>query len=377
MNIKDFKAGKYIQQYKYKSFLPAKINHPWTWDDTKINVLLEEATRKIGELNAFSLLVPDVDIFIQMHIAKEAQTSSRIEGTKTDMDEALMDKEEIKPEKRDDWQEVQNYIQAMNYGIKQLSRLPLSNRLLREMHKILMTGVRGENKTPGQFRRSQNWVGGSSLSDAIYIPPVHSEVPELMSDLEKFLHNQKIEVPHLIKIAIAHYQFETIHPFLDGNGRIGRVLIAFYFVSKNILIKPSLYLSAFLEKHKTSYYDALARVQENNDMAHWIKFFLNAVIDTSQKSKETFQAIIELKSKVDSKILSLGRKAKTAQQFIYFLYKKPIISSNDVISELGITAKSANALIRDFEKLGILKETTGYQRNRIFEFDEYLALFKK
>jgi len=288
-----------------------------------------------------------------------------------------MDKEEIKPEKRDDWQEVQNYIQAMNYGIKQLSRLPLSNRLLREMHKILMTGVRGENKTPGQFRRSQNWVGGSSLSDAIYIPPVHSEVPELMSDLEKFLHNQKIEVPHLIKIAIAHYQFETIHPFLDGNGRIGRVLIAFYFVSKNILIKPSLYLSAFLEKHKTSYYDALARVQENNDMAHWIKFFLNAVIDTSQKSKETFQAIIELKSKVDSKILSLGRKAKTAQQFIYFLYKKPIISSNDVISELGITAKSANALIRDFEKLGILKETTGYQRNRIFEFDEYLALFKK
>ncbi len=377
MNIKDFKSGKYTQQYKYKSFSPSMINHPWIWDEGKINVLLENANKKLGELNAFSLLVPDVDVFIQMHIAKEAQTSSRIEGTETNMDEALMDKDEIKPEKRDDWQEVRNYIQAMNFGVEKLNKLPLSNRLLREMHKILMTGVRGEHKTPGKFRTSQNWLGGSGLSDAVYIPPVHTEVPELMSDLEKFLHNTKLDVPHLIKIALAHYQFETIHPFLDGNGRIGRVLISFYFVSKDILVKPSLYLSDFFEKHKSSYYDALSRVREHNDLVHWIKFFLNAVIDTSQKSKETFQAIIVLKNKMDSLILSLGRKAKIAQQFIYHLYKKPILTSNDTVSALEITPKTANSLIQDFIKLGILKETTGYQRNRIFEFEEYLSLFKE
>jgi len=377
MNIKDFKSGKYVQQYKYKSFSPSTITHTWIWDDSKINILLEEATKKLGELNAFSLLVPDIDIFIQMHIVKEAQTSSQIEGTKTNMDEALMKKEEIKADKRNDWQEVKNYIQAMNYGIEKLKKFPLSNRLLREMHKILLTGVRGEHKTPGKFRTSQNWIGGSSLSDAVYIPPVYTEVPELMSDLEKFLHNQKIEVPHLVKIALAHYQFETIHPFLDGNGRIGRVLIAFYFVSKDILVKPSLYLSAFFEKHKTSYYDALSRVREHNDLIHWIKFFLKAVIDTSQKSKETFQNIIALKTKIDTLILSLGRKAKTAQQLISRLYANPIITANDTVTALKITPKSANALIQDFIKLGILNDTTGHQRNRIFAFKEYLSLFKK
>ncbi|MCX5726854.1 MAG: Fic family protein [Candidatus Saganbacteria bacterium] len=377
MNMKDFKAGTYKQQYEYKSFLPAKVNQPWIWDDAKINVLLEKATRALGELNAFSLIVPDVDLFIQMHIVKEAQTSSRIEGTKTNMDEALMAKEDLSPEKRDDWQEVQNYIKAMNFGIKQLEKLPLSNRLLRDMHKILMTGVRGEHKYPGEFRKSQNWIGGSSISDAVYVPPHHDDLPDLMSDFEKFLHNDAIDVPHLIKIAISHYQFESVHPFLDGNGRIGRLLITFYLVSHNLLIKPSLYLSAFFEKHKPSYYDALLRVRDANDMAHWVKFFLNAVIETAGAGKETFQGILKLKDKVDAKIVTLGRKAETGRQFIHLLYKKPVITANDVGNLMELTPKSANALIRDFEKLGIIKEITGHQRNRIFEFKEYLALFKK
>lgn len=377
MNLKDFKSGVYRQQYQYKSFLPEKINHTWIWDDPKINVLLEKATQSLGELNAFSLIVPDVDVFIQMHIVKEAQASSKIEGTKTNIDEAVMDKNVIVPEKRDDWQEVQNYIRAMKHAIEQLEKLPLSNRLLKEMHKILLTGVRGEHKLPGEFRRSQNWIGGSNPSDAVYVPPTHNEVPELMSDLEKFLHNEEIEVPHLIKIAIGHYQFETIHPFNDGNGRCGRLMITFYLVANKLLIKPSLYLSDFFEKNRTSYYDALSRVRESNDLLHWIKFFLNGVIATAEKGKKTFQEILKIKNDIDAKIVRLNRKAERGREFVHYLYSKPVVSINDVVELFKITKMSAIALINDFEKLGILKETTGYKRNRLFAFNNYLRLFQR
>jgi Fic family protein len=248
MNLKTYKSGTYKQQYRYKSFTPSKINHTFVWDDPQINTMLEDATRALGELNAFTMIVPNVDIFIQMHITKEANTSSKIEGTKTEIDEVLVAKEQIDPEKRDDWEEVRNYVRAINYGIDELERLPISNRLIRNIHAILLDSVRGKNKQPGEFRKSQNWIGGSNLTNAYFIPPHHNELDELMSDFEKFLHNEEIFVPHLIKIAIAHYQFETIHPFLDGNGRIGRVLITLYLVSNGLLKKPSLYLSDFIER---------------------------------------------------------------------------------------------------------------------------------
>lgn len=376
MKFEAFTSGTYKQQYQYQSFLPANINHAWTWDDPRINVLLEQATKALGELNAFTLIVPDVDLFIGMHIVKEANTSSRIEGTRTEMDEAVLNEQEVDPERRDDWREVQNYIHAMNAAIDELKRLPLSLRLLRQTHAILMTGVRGERKAPGEFRRSQNWIGGSSLADAAFIPPHHEDMPDLLSDLEAFWYNDQIQVPHLIRIAISHYQFETIHPFLDGNGRIGRLLITLYLVSHGLLNKPSLYLSAHLEKHRTAYYDALSRVRASNDLGHWCRFFLQAIIATAEDGKVTFQRILALRQEVERKIMTLGRRAENAGKLIMRLYERPSVTINEVRKILDINYNPANNLISALQNLGILEEVTGYNRNRVFIFMRYLDIFR-
>ena len=377
MNIKDFKSGTLRQEYQYKSFIPEMINHTFTWDEPQINTMLEDATRALGELNAFTMIVPNVDIFIQMHITKEANTSSKIEGTKTEMDEVLIAKDQVDPEKRDDWQEVRNYIDAMNSAIKELETLPISNRLIKNIHAILLNSVRGEAKQPGEFRKSQNWIGGASLTTAYFIPPHHNEVNELMSDLEKFLHNEEIFVPHLIKIAIAHYQFETIHPFLDGNGRIGRLLITLYLVSNGLLKKPSLYLSDFIERNKSVYYESLTRVRTDNDLIHWIKFFLEAVIVTANSGVKTFQDILSLKQEMDAIVVGFGKKAHNASKLLDYLYQKPIISISDIIEPLEVSKPTANSLVKEFEEKGILKEITGYERNKLFAFDKYLSIYSQ
>jgi Fic family protein len=376
MKLENFKAGSNRRQYQYQSFTPSIVNHLWTWEDPKINTLLEYASLTLSELNAFSLIVPDVDLFIKMHVVKEANTSSRIEGTRTQMDEAVMDIEQIDPEKRDDWQEVQNYIQALNAGLDELHRLPLSNRLLQRTHAVLLQGVRGEHKLPGEFRRSQNWIGGAGLQDAVYIPPGHDEVPALMADLEKFWHNDQIEVPHLIRIAISHYQFEAIHPFLDGNGRIGRLLITLYLMSHGILDKPSLYLSDFFERNRGAYYDALTAVRSSANMIQWIKFFLTAIIQTAEKGQQTFRNILTLREHINGKIITLGRKAVNARKLISYLYQKPVLTGSAIAKNLSVTPRAANALINDLERLEILKEQTGFKRNRIYAFEEYLRLFR-
>ncbi len=377
MKFETFRAGAWQPRYQYKSFEPVSVNREWLWEDPTINALLESANRALGELNAFSLIVPDIDLFIEMHVVKEAQTSSRIEGTQTGIDEALMSEDQIQPEKRDDWREVRNYVDAVNGAIAELKTLPLSNRLLKQTHEILMRGVRGEHKQPGEFRTSQNWIGGSSLKDAVFIPPHPDGVPALMSDLEKFWHNDAVTVPHLIRLAISHYQFETIHPFLDGNGRIGRLLVPLYLVSQGLLVKPSLYLSDFFERNRASYYDALMRVRIGNDLIHWMRFFLQGMTETATKGRNVFQQVLALRTDVEHKVLSLGKRAPNARQALNLLYRKPMMNATDLEQGLGITHPTANALLRDFIRLGLLREVTGATRHRLYVFETYLDLFSR
>jgi len=375
MKIENFVAGHWQQRYQYKSFEPVPVNVEWIWEDATTNTLLASANRALGELNAFSLIVPDIDLFIHMHVVKEAQTSSRIEGTQTGIDEALMPEEQIQPEKRDDWREVQNYVQAVNMAIGELANVPLSNRLLRQTHARLMEGVRGEHKQPGEFRTSQNWIGGSSLTDAVFIPPHPDGVPELMSDLELFWHNDQIHVPHLVRLAISHYQFETIHPFLDGNGRIGRLLVPLYLVSHGLLNKPSLYLSDFFERNRASYYDALMRVRVSNDLTHWVRFFLRGVDETATKGRGVFQQVLALRIEVEQAILVLGKRIPNARRLLNLLYSRPIVASADISKALDVSQPTADKLIQDFEKLGILNEITGQLRWRAYAFERYLTMF--
>lgn len=377
MDLKYYKAGKFTKQYGYPSFIPEPINQEWVISQPDLTILLEEANLRLGELNAFSVILPDVNTFLRMHIVKEATQSSRIEGTQTKMDEAILEEKDISPEKRNDWQEVQNYMEAMNYSIERLYKLPVSNRLIREAHKILMKGVRGKHKTPGAFRTSQNWIGGATLRDAKFIPPHHSLLPELMSDLEKFLNNDDIKVPHLIRIGMAHYQFETIHPFLDGNGRIGRLLITLYLVNQKILNQPTLYISDFIEKNRQHYYDNLLAVSTKNNILQWLKFFLVGIIETAKKAIATFNRILKLRNDLENKkIITLGKRVPNAKALLQYLYSKPVITVADVTARLEVTKQTAHTLIQDFEKLGILKEQTGYKRNRIFVFENYLNLFE-
>lgn len=378
ITLAHYTSGQWrTDQTGYRYFLPNAINTQWAWDSPEINLLTEHAAIKLGELNSFSKLVPNIDLFIHLHVTKEAVISSRIEGTQTHIDEALLDVEDIAHERRNDWQEVRNYTQALNYAIDALTHLPISARLLKAVHKILLTDARGKHKLPGEFRRSQNWIGGSSLLDATFIPPHQDYVPDLMSDLEHFIHSDDIAIPTLIKAAIAHYQFETIHPFLDGNGRIGRLLITLLLVDKEILQQPLLYLSSYFEKHKGLYYDNLMFVRSKNDMTQWLKFFLVGVAETAEQAAHTLSQILSLKTELEQYInTKLGRKSHTARLLLDALFTQPIISVKQISSATALSYNAANGLAHDFVQAQILCETTGQTRNRLFVFKRYLALFE-
>ena len=311
-----------------------------------------------------------------MYATKEATNSNRIEGTRTTFEEAITPVEQIKPELRDDWHEVQNYIQAINYSIDRLNDLPLSMRLIKEAHKILLQGVRDEHKTPGEIRKTQNWIGGSSLKDAFFIPPEPNMLSDLLSDIEKFLHNENLQVPEIIKTGILHYQFETIHPFLDGNGRTGRLLIILYLISTGLLNKPVLYISDFFERNRMSYYDSLSMVKQTDNMTQWLKFFLSGIIETSKNSIRTFDEIIELKEESENKLAKIGKKAINGQRLLELLYSQPKVNAQIISKELNLSIVSVNSLVKTFIEIGILEEKTGMSRNRYYVFEDYIKIFR-
>lgn len=377
MNIADFQAGAYEKRYEYQAFLPSLVCREWVIADPELSDLLGRADRALGELNAFSQLVPDIDFFIRMHVAKEATQSSRIEGTQTNIEDVFKNESDVNPEQHDDWAEVQCYIRAINSAIEALQTLPLSSRLLRQTHAVLMAGVRGAHKQPGEFRVSQNWIG-VSLKNAVFVPPHHEHVPELMSDLERLLHEDSFFVHPLIRIALAHYQFETIHPFLDGNGRLGRLMISLYLAAQGLLNKPALYLSDYFERNKTAYIDHLMAVRQGNHLRAWLVFFLFGVEQTARESAAVFRAVLQLKQRIESDMLPRLSKTRqdNAQKLMRQLYAQPVVDVKWATSTTGASVNTAAALIADLVGFGVLVEVTGQRRNRLFLFKEYLDIFK-
>ena len=311
-----------------------------------------------------------------MHIRVEANKSNRIEGTKTSIEEDMLPKENLISEKRDDVQEIENYIKAMDYGVKRIidDDFPFSSRFLRELHQILLQGVRGEHKTPGEFRRSQNFIGGTKPSDALYVPPSIADLDSAMEDFDRFA-NRNDNLPVLIRLAIMHYQFETIHPFLDGNGRIGRLMIPMYLLSKNILVKPCFYISDYFETHRSEYYSSLQDTRVHNAMERWICFFLRASIATARKAKDTFNSVLHLVDKYNQYIAGKKKMHTTIGAIIREMYSRPIASVAMLSEMTGLGITNVNSAVNMLVKDGILAEITGGKRNRVFMLVEYMKIF--
>jgi len=373
------RSGKYVNQLnnelQYKAFVPNFLPFEIKIDD-ELQSLLSKADLALGRLDGIAETLPDVDFFILMYVRKEATLSSQVEGTQATFADVLKAEAKIEDlEIHKDVDEVLNYIKAMNYGLEQLKTFPLSLRLIKEIHKILLAGVRGEGKEPGEFRRTQNWIGGSTIQRAYFVPAPPQEIMPLLDNFEKFLHD-KSPLPILIKTGLLHVQFENIHPFLDGNGRIGRLLITFYLCQQKILNKPLLYISDFFKKYRQEYYDRLNAFHEKDDIKGWLKFFLEGVAITAEEAVETSKKILKLREKDSEKIFSLGRSAKKAKLVFDFLFHSPLITIKDVERITGLKNPNALALINKLVKFEILKEITGRKRNKIFAYQKYIKLFE-
>jgi Fic family protein len=372
------RSGEYITQLKgdaqYKAFVPNAL--PLKIDiDEELQELLSKADLALGRLDGIAETLPDVDFFILMYIRKEATLSSQVEGTQATFADVLNAAAKVEDlEIRKDVDEILNYIQAMNYGLERLKTLPLSLRLIKEIHKILLQGVRGEYKEPGEFKKSQNWVGGSTIERASFVPCPPQEVMSALGSMEKFLHDNS-RAPVLIKTGLIHTQFENIHPFLDGNGRIGRLLITFYLCRQKALDKPLLYLSGFFKKYRQEYYDRLNAVHEKDDIEGWLKFFLDGVAITANQAVETSKKIIKLKEEDAKKISSLGRSTPKAILIFNYLFHTPILTIKDVERITGLKNPNALSLVNKLIDLGILKEVTGKKRNKVFRYQNYVSLF--
>jgi len=372
------KIGIFVKQPSgYKAFIP----YPFPpkkiieWDNSLIK-LLSESNLAIGRLKEIENTVPDVDFFIFMYVKKEAALSAQIEETQATIIDLLKSEAKIDDEIKSDVDEIKNYITAMNYGIKRVKKLPLSLRLIREIHQKLLIGVRGHYKSSGEFRRTQNWIGGPTIETAVFVPPPPTEVIKAMSDLERFIHNDSDNLPVLAKAGLIHAQFETVHPFLDGNGRIGRLLITLYLVNKGILKRPLLYLSDFFKKHRQDYYDKLNLYRKEKGIEGWLRFFFEGVRTVANEAANTALEIMKLRER-DTKIAAgFGRNAETALILLDKLYSLPIVDWKAVAKITGLSSKAnINNLIKKFVKSKILDEITGKKKNRQFVYRRYLNLF--
>ena len=374
------RAGRYVRQITgYRAFIPAPLPpQPPILLTGKLQALLSEADRALGRLDGSIQTLPNPDLFVFMYVRKEAVLSSQIEGTQSSLQDLLAAEAQVLSVDRPrDVAEVVNYVNAIKHGLARLAELPVSVRLIREIHERLLAGVRGSRLAPGELRRSQNWIGpgGCTLAEAAFVPPPPEEVPVALAALERFLH-QDDDIPLLIKVGLAHAQFETIHPFLDGNGRVGRLLITFLLCERQALLKPVLYLSYYFKRHQQAYYDGLQAVRDAGDWEGWLAFFLRGVAEVSAQAAETARRILTLRE--DHRMLiteHLGRAAGNGHRVLEYLYEHPIISVEQVRTITGTTYPAANQLVHKLVERGILSEYTGHKRHRRFRYDGYIRLF--
>lgn len=376
------RAGRFVRQPEgYRAFLPSALPpNPPVHVSGELQRLLSDADRALGRLDGSVQTLPNPDLFVFMYVRKEAVLSSQIEGTQSSLQDLLAAEAQLLTADRPrDVDEVVNYVRAMNHGLARLAKLPVSVRLIREIHAELLTGVRGARLTPGELRRSQNWIGpgGCTLSEATFVPPPPAEVPAALGALEEFLHRRD-DLPPLVRVGLAHAQFETIHPFLDGNGRVGRLLITFLLCERGLLAKPVLYLSHYLKRRRQEYYERLQAVRTDGDFEGWLVFFLRGVAEVSLEAADTARRILELRENDRRAITErLGRAAGNGHRVLERLYERPIVSVTDVQELLGTTFAGANQIVRRLVDLGVLREITGQARHRRFRYDAYVRLFEE
>jgi Fic family protein len=379
--VNAFRTGQYIEQLEgYKAFIPSPLPPvPEIIMDQEMWNLLSQADRALGRLDGATDALPNPDLFVFMYVRKEAVLSSQIEGTQASLIDVLeFESKALEPDNPQEVAEVVNYIGAIKYGLERLRNLPMSLRLIREIHEELMQGVRGAERNPGEFRRSQNWIGagGCSLAEASYVPPPPHQMLQSLDNLEKFLHSPQ-PMPTLIKVGLAHAQFETIHPFLDGNGRTGRLLITFLLCEQNILQRPLLYISYYFKKYRAEYYDRLQAVRDSGNWEGWLKFFLRGVYEVAQEAAATARKIVNLKEEHRQLVLDrMGRRSGNAIALLESLYFRPIFTVEHAEAITNLSYPNANTLIRDLSDIGLLQEITGQKRNRAFSYEPYLAVFK-
>lgn len=373
------RSGEYISNLSgeamYKSFRPAPLPPVIDMDKEMVS-LLTSATRALATLDTLSSCIPNMNLFVSMYVRKEALLSSQIEGTQATLEDVLDPL--IEKNANQNVVDVVNYIKATEFALERMNTLPLCNRLIKETHEVLMSGVRGQEKNPGEFRTSQNWIGatGSSLKNARYIPPNPEDMINAMSDLEKYI-NSDDSLDLLIQAALLHYQFETIHPFLDGNGRVGRLLITLFLMEKKVLNSPALYISYYLKKNRIEYYDRMSEVRNKDNYEQWVKFFLNAIKESADESVDTIKKLSVLHDENIEKISAMGRATKNARAVFDYLEQNPIIDIGKTAEELNLAFSTVSLAVNRLVDAGILIQTNNANRNRVFAYEDYLAILRK